>query len=109
MLDDTALDEPYAKKMELVTSHWSGRHHDVVLGIDLITTLWTDGVRLIPCDFRVYDKPLGEEGPFGGKDKNQYFRDMLKATKERGFNPRFVSFDSWYTALENLKLVRSLG
>lgn len=109
VLDDTTLDKPYAEKMELVTPHWSGKHHDVVLGINLITTLWTDGERLIPCDFRVYDKPMGERGPFGGKDKNEHFRDMLTTAKERGFNPRFVSFDSWYTALENLKLIRNLG
>jgi hypothetical protein len=60
VLDDTPLDKPYAKKIELVTRHWSGKHHDVVLGINLITTLWTDGNRLIPCDFRVYDKSMGK-------------------------------------------------
>jgi hypothetical protein len=82
----------------------------VVLGINLITTLWTDGNKLIPCDFRVYDKPMGEQGPFGGKDKNEHFRDMLTRAKERGFKPRYAVFDSWYTALENLKLIsRNLG
>ena len=109
MVDDTTLDKPYAEKMDLVTRHWSGKHHHVVLGINLITTLWTDGNKLIPCDFRVYDKPMGADGPFGGKDKNEHFRDMLTAAKERGFRPRYVVFDSWYTALENLKLIRSLG
>src|SRR5712691_11413406 len=108
VLDDSTLDKPYAKKIELVTRHWSGKHHDVVLGINLITTLWTDGNKLIPCDFRVYDKPMGKDGPFGGKDKNEHFRDMLTASKERGFKPRYAVFDSWYTALENLKLIRNL-
>src|ERR1017187_2249256 len=37
VLDDTTLDKPYAEKMELVTRHWSGKHHGVVLGINLIT------------------------------------------------------------------------
>jgi hypothetical protein len=109
VLDDTTLDKPYAKKIELVTRHWSGKHHDVVLGINLITMLWTDGKKLIPCDFRVYDKPMGEAGPFGGKDKNEHFRDMLAAAKQRGLDPRYVVFDSWYTAMDNLKLIRSLG
>jgi putative transposase len=109
VVDDTTLDKPYAEKMELVTRHWSGKHHRVVMGINLITTLWTDGDKLIPCDFRVYDKPMGAEGPFGGKDKNEHMRDMLTAAKQRGFDPRYVVFDSWYTALDNLKLIRSLG
>ena len=74
--------------MDLVTYHWSGKHHDVVLGINLVTTLWTDGEKLIPCDFRVYDKPLGGKGPFGGKDKNEHLRDMLTTAKARGFQPR---------------------
>jgi len=109
VVDDTTLDKPYAEKMELVTRHWSGKHHAVVLGINLITTLWTDGKKLIPCDFRVYDKPMGAGGPFGGKDKNEHMRDMLATAKQRGFRPRCVVFDSWYTALDNLKLIRALG
>jgi len=111
VVDDSTLDKPYAEKMDLVTRHWSGKHQRVVMGINLITILWTDGNRLIPCDFRVYDKPMGVvNGPFGGKDKNEHMRDMLTAAKERGLNPMYVVFDSWYTALDNLKLIiRSLG
>jgi len=108
--DDTTLDKPYAKNMELVTRHWSGKHNQVVWGINLITMLWTDGNKLVPCDFRVYDRPMGDKGPFGGKDKNEHFRDMLTAAKGRGLNPRYAVFDSWYTGLDNLKHVsRTLG
>jgi putative transposase len=103
VLDDTTLDKPYAKKMELVTRHWSGKHHGVVRGINLLTLLWTDAEALIPCDFRVYDKPLS------GHTKNDHFRHMLAVAKERGFRPEYVLFDSWYTSLENLKEVRANG
>ena len=103
VLDDTTLDKPYAQKMELVTYHWSGKHGRVVRGINLITLLWTDGEALIPCDFRVYDKPMG------GSTKNEHFRNMLTRAKERGFRPSTVLFDSWYSSLKNLKLLRSLG
>src|SRR4051794_10241300 len=30
VLDDSTLDKPYAKKIELVNRHWSGKHHAVV-------------------------------------------------------------------------------
>src|SRR4051812_24325648 len=43
VLDDSTLDKPYAKTMDLVTRHWSGKHHAVVRGINLTTLLWTDG------------------------------------------------------------------
>ena len=56
ILDDTTLDKPYARRMDRVTYHWSGKHQGVVKGIAL---LWTAGQALIPCDFRVYDKPQG--------------------------------------------------
>jgi putative transposase len=41
ILDDTTFDKPYATKWELVTRHWSGKHHQVVQGINLLTLLWT--------------------------------------------------------------------
>lgn len=109
VLDDTTLDKPYARKMELVTRHWSGKHKRVVSGINLLTMLWTrsdsssDSRPLVPCDFRLYDAPRD------GLTKNDHFRAMLSVAKERGFAPQYVLFDSWYSGLDNLKLVRALG
>lgn len=90
ILDDTTLDTPYARKIELVTRHWSGKHHHVVSGINLLTLVWTDGTTTLPCDCRVYDKPLPD-----GQTKNEHFRAMLAAAQARGFAPRMVCFDSW--------------
>ena len=101
IIDDTTLDKPYAQQIALVHRHWSGKHHRVVSGINLVTLLWSDGTDAIPCDYRLYDKPTD------GVTKNQHFRAMLHTAKERGFRPRFVAFDSWYSSLENLKTVRS--
>jgi hypothetical protein len=103
VLDDTTLDKPYAQKMDLVTDHWSGKHPRVVKGIALLTLLWTEGKALIPCDFRVYDKPQG------GKTKNEHFQEMLRKARERGFTPEDVRMDSWYSSLKNLKLIASFG
>ena len=91
---------PYMQPRGLVTYHWSGKHHRVVKGINLLTLLWTNGQRRLPCDFRVYDKPTG------GETKNAHFRTMLEAAQARGLVPRYVLFDSWYASLENLKALR---
>ena len=32
VIDDSTLDKPYATQIELVTRHWSGKHHAVVRG-----------------------------------------------------------------------------
>lgn len=100
VLDDTTLDKPYARHMELVTHHWSGKHHRVVKGICLLTLLWTQGEALVPCDYRVYEKK---------QSKNELFRGMLKVASTRGMRPRYVQMDSWYSGVENLKAIRTVG
>ena len=103
VVDDTTLDKPYARKIELVTWHWSGKHHRVVQGINLVSLLWTEGKARIPCDFRVYDKPVG------GKTKNEHLRDMVTAAHARGLQPAYVLCDSGYSSLDHLKHLRQLG
>ena len=102
VVDDSTLDKPHARHIELVTRHWSGKHHRVVQGINLVTVLWTDGDRHIPCDYRIYEKA-------DGRTKNDHFGDMIRTAYARGFHPRCVVFDGWYSSLDNLKLVRSCG
>lgn len=101
VLDDSTLDKPFAKHMGLVGRHWSGKHHAVVSGINLITLLWTDGDRAVPTDYRIFDKATD------GLTKNDHFTEMLKAAKQRGFCPSMVCFDSWYASTDNLKLIRN--
>ena len=103
VLDDSVQDKPYARQMDLVHYQWSGKQHGVVKGIGLLTLLWTDGDRHLPCDYRIYDKVVD------GKTKNDHFRDLLLAARDRGFAPAHVLFDSWYGGTENLKQCRALG
>src|SRR3954452_17743972 len=103
VLDDSTLDKPYARKMGLLTRHWSGKHRRVVQGINLLTLLWTDGEALIPCDYRRYEKAVDQ------LSKNDHFRAMLAMAQARGFTPECVVFDSWYASLENPKAIRGHG
>jgi len=103
VLDDSTLEKPYSPFNALLYRHWSGKQKAVVEGINLITLLWTDGVRCVPVDYRVFDKDRD------GKTKNDHFAEMLLAAFERGFHPELVCFDSWYASIDNLKLVRSFG
>ncbi len=103
VIDDSTLDKPRAQHIGLVAHHWSGNHHAVVRGINLLTALWSDGDRLYPCDYRVYHK-AGD-----GKTKNDHFADLVTAARDRGFRPRAVLFDGWYPSVENLKIIRAFG
>ena len=101
-IDDSTLDKPYARKMELVSRHWSGKHGRVVQGINLITLLWSDSHTHLPCDYRLYDKDQD------GLTKNDHFLAMIESASKRGFQPKVVGFDSWYSSLKNLKAIRDL-
>jgi hypothetical protein len=103
VLDDSTLDKFHAQRIRPVHHHWSGKHKKVVWGINLITLVWTDGDRIMPLDYRIYDKPED------GLTKNDHFRALIDAARQRGFRPRAVLFDSWYSSLENLKLIRDCG
>jgi putative transposase len=103
VIDDSTLDKFHARKIKLVTRHWSGKPRRVVWGINPIAAVWTDGDRITPVDYRIYDKAND------GLTKNDHFLDMLGRAKARGFEPTCVAFDSWYSGLENLKAVRGCG
>jgi len=102
VIDDTTLDKPYASQMALVTRHWSGKHGQVVQGINLISLVWTDEGCRLPCDFRMYNKAQD------GLTKNDHFQHMVHQANARGFTPELIAFDSWYSGLSNLKLLRNL-
>jgi putative transposase len=103
VIDDTMIDKWYAKQMDLVSRQWSGKHKRVVQGINLTSLLWSDGDKHIPCDYRLYEKAVD------GATKNDHFRPMLATAQARGFQPKCVAFDSWFSALANLKLIASYG
>jgi putative transposase len=86
--------------MELVTRHWSGKHRKVVSGINVQSLVWSNGVKVVPTDCCLYAK--AEDG----KTKNEHARAMFATAKARGFEPELTMFDSWYSGLDNLKLLR---
>jgi len=99
IFDDTLLDKPYAREMPLVKKQYSGKHHRLVNGIALVTLLWTEGEKIIPVDYRIYD-PTRD-----GKTKNDHAQEMLQFAEKRGFSPQYVLLDSWYASVENLKAI----
>lgn len=100
-VDDSVLDKPYSQYLAFVSYFWSGKHHRTVKGINLITLYYTDihGQHL-PVNFRVYDKSEG-------KTKNDYFLDMLYEVLAWGLKPAWVTGDSWYSGVDNLKRIRN--
>jgi hypothetical protein len=100
-VDDSVLDKPYAQYIALTGHYYSGKHHKVVKGINLITLYYSDlQGQNQPVNYRVYDKA-------DGKTKNDYFLDMLAEVLSWGLKPAFVTGDSWYSCVKNLKTVKN--
>lgn len=102
-VDDSVLDKPYAYYISYVGHFYSGKHHAVVKGINLITLYYTDShERSFPVNYRIYDKAEG-------KTKNDYFLEMLSEVLSWGLTPAWVTGDSWYSCVKNLKAVKNHG
>ena len=102
-VDDSVEDKPYRdpSKSAFVDYFWSGKHKRSVKGINLITVYYSDRVgNSYPVNFRIYNKQEG-------KTKNDYFREMVLEVMEWGLKPAWVTGDSWYASLENLKFLRN--
>lgn len=102
-VDDSVEDKPYRdpSKSAFIDYFWSGKHKRSVKGINLITLYYSDSAgQSYPVNFRLYDKAEG-------KTKNDYFREMVREVKQWGLQPAWVTGDSWYSSLENLKFLRN--
>jgi hypothetical protein len=100
-VDDTVLDKPYSQRMAFVGYFWSGKHHRVVKGINLITLYYTDPQgQHRPINYRIYDKTTN-------KTKNDYFQEMLVEVLAWGLEPAFVTGDSWYSSGAHLKMIKN--
>ena len=102
-IDDVVIDKPFSdpEHTELVGYFWSGRHHKQVKGINLIVLHYTDNKGIsVPLNFRVYRHS-------DGKTRNDYFQQMCRQVFKRGLKPAFVTMDSWYSGVDNLKFLRN--
>ena len=97
--DDSLLSKKYSRENELTKRQYSGNAHSLVNGICIVNLLWTTGDEYIPVDYRIYQKENDD------KTKNKHFQEMLKKAKKRDFKPLYVLTDSWYSGVENLKLI----
>jgi len=102
--DETVIDKSRSDKIELISWLYSGTEHDVIKGIGLLNFLWQNSRgEVIPMDYRIYQPPED------GKTKNDHFREMLILAHKREVKPQVIIADSWYSSLDNVKLIRDLG
>lgn len=100
ILDDTTW-QRWAKKSAAVDWVWSATLGRVVVGMQVVLLLWTDGAWKIPLGIRLWRK--------GGKSKVVLASELLREAKRRGLRPNYVLFDSWYAASSLLNVLAGQG
>jgi len=100
ILDDTCWVR-WAKKSEAVSWVWSSTHGRTVKGMQVVLLIWTDGRVKVPLGLRLWRK--------GGCSKVALAAELLREARRRGMRPKYVLFDSWYTAATRLHLTTELG
>lgn len=104
--DDSVQDKRYSKFIELVKKQYSGNEHGLVRGIGVVNLVHTSGEKddFFPIDYRIYDDMTD------GKTKNEHFREMfISAVTNKSLLCRTILFDSWYSSVDNLKLIHRCG
>lgn len=100
VLDDATW-QRFAERAEAVSWVWSSTAGKVVRGTQVVLLIWTDGRLKVPVGMRVWRS--------SGKSKVELAAEMLREAKERAMSPKYVCFDSWYTAAAILNLIDELG
>jgi hypothetical protein len=104
IIDDSAQNKEYSRKIELVKQQYSGATGGLVRGIGVVNLVHSDGTEFFPIDYRIYAPEVD------GKTKNDHFREMvLNAKTAKQLQAPIVLFDAWYASVDNLKLLKRLG
>ncbi len=108
-VDDTVIDR-MGNLMSLTYSWFSGRHHGVVKGQNIIAITMKIGERIIPLCIR----PVGKQGR-GNTSKPEIFREMIHELVEvfgvEGIDLTDfpITFDSWYGSYDLVKILEQAG
>jgi SRSO17 transposase len=103
IVDDSVQNKQYSQQIGLVQRQYSGAEHGLVRGIDVVNLVHYDGQDFYPIDYRLYAPKVD------GRTKNELFIEMLMIAKlGRNIKAQTILFDSWYTSVDNLKIIAFL-
>jgi hypothetical protein len=99
VLDDTTW-ERCAKHSEAVSWVWSSSAGHITQGMQVVLLIWTDGYWKVPVGIRLWRK--------GGQSKVELALELLSEAAQRGLQPEYVLFDSWYASQRILNRLADL-
>ncbi len=109
-LDDCVIEKTFAKKLSWAGWTYSFAKKRKVYGLHVVVLLWCDGDGSfrIPVAFRLW-RPKRSCARRAYKTKLKLSEEMLKEVVGSGLSPRYIVFDTHYTAGWFTKMVTRLG
>ena len=111
--DDSIEAKPYSDESELICWHFDHTVNRSVKGVNFLTAFVETGGMRLPCAVEFVRKDQWEVNVKTGKKKrvalktkNEMFREMLAQCNDK-FRFDYVVTDSWYSSIENMRLVKS--
>lgn len=102
IIDDTIISKQFAKRIENVAWLFDSKINRSILGLDLVLIAWSNGQVTIPLALRVYQKN-------SGKSRIDLACELLQEVKKMKIRPKYVAFDSWYSAAQIFKTLEGLS
>lgn len=101
IIDDTVISKRFAKKIEHLAWVFDSKIKKSILGLNVVLIAWSNGKVTIPLAIKVYHKK-------NGKTKIDLALELIKYAKLLRIKPKYITFDSWYSADKILKAVHKL-
>lgn len=98
IIDDTIIGKQFSRRIENIAWLFDSKIGRSILGIDLVLIAWSNGKITIPLAIRVYQKK-------DGKTRIDLAIELIYQAKKLGIKPKYVAFDSWYTASKVFKAI----
>ena len=98
IIDDTIISKRFAKHIENVAWLFDSKVGKSILGLNLVMIAWSNGEITIPLAIKVYQK-------HSGNTKIDLAIELIRYAKSLGIKPKYITFDSWYTADKVFKAI----
>lgn len=113
VIDDCIQEKPHTDQSELICWHFDHAKGENVKGINMMSALYTSKGISLPVAFELIkkteqfiDAKTGKQKQKCKKTKNEYYREMISATKRNGLPFKYVVNDVWYSSAENMCFVK---
>lgn len=99
IIDDTIISKVFSKHIENLAWVFDSKINRSILGLNLVFIAWSNGNVTIPLAIKVYQKS-------NGKSRIDLAVELIRYAKKLGIKPKYVTFDSWYSALQVLTTIK---